>query len=277
MSTQALQLPSLFENYIRPYFDVTVREDGSEYIDLPAMQWYYVPAAIVFYISTLYMIWPQKNAKVVKLSGTGKALVLLHNLLLMAYSMLVLYESLPLLVNCYFAHGSLHSASVHCKGLSGAQMMFWGWTFYFSKMYEFLDTFILCWRNIQPSFLQMYHHTGAVFAMWWVVADRHPIGWSWVVQNSFIHSVMYAYYSATTVGIRPPGKQILTAMQIIQFINGNIISFGHFYGELNTSQFYNMVYNQVYSWFLILLFLNFVYNTYIKKGKKKSKPSVKEA
>jgi hypothetical protein len=108
--TQTLMLPSLFQSVLRPYFGVSVDADGYEQIDLPAMQWYVVPVAIAFYYISLYLIWPQKNAKVIKLKSTGKALVLLHNLLLMVYSMLVLYETLPLLVNCYFEHGSLYQA-----------------------------------------------------------------------------------------------------------------------------------------------------------------------
>jgi hypothetical protein len=69
----------------------------------------------------------------------------------------------------------------------------------------------------------------------------------------------------------------LTAMQIIQFINGNIISFGQYFKPLSQSQWLCMAYNQVYSWFLIILFLNFVRNTYFKKSSKKSKAPIKEA
>jgi hypothetical protein len=157
-------------------------------------------------------------------------------------------------------------------------MMFWAWTFYLSKMYEFLDTFILCWKKSKPIFLQVYHHVGAVFAMWWVVKCDCPLNWAWVVQNSFIHSIMYFYYAMTTIGIRPPGKQILTLLQIIQFILGNIYCFGGFWNE-NTStdeQKYCIWFNQAYTAVLIVLFANFSYHTYVVKKPKSNDKSSKK-
>jgi hypothetical protein len=151
-------------------------------------------------------------------------------------------------------------------------MMFWAWTFYLSKMYEFLDTFILCWKNVNPSFLQVYHHIGAVLAMWWVVKCDCPLTWAWVIMNSFIHSIMYFYYAATTVGIRPPGKQIITLSQIAQFILGNLFSTGRYWPEDSTYEQKLCIWvNQAYTVGLIILFSNFSYHTYFKKSSKPSK------
>lgn len=48
-----------------------------------------------------------------------------------------------------------------------------------------------------------------------------PAGWIFVVFNSFIHTIMYFYYTLTCLGYRPTWKRILTTMQIVQFCVGN--------------------------------------------------------
>ena len=48
-----------------------------------------------------------------------------------------------------------------------------------------------------------------------------PAGWIFVLFNSFIHTVMYFYYTLTCLGYRPSWKRILTTMQIVQFCVGN--------------------------------------------------------
>lgn len=51
------------------------------------------------------------------------------------------------------------------------------WVFYVSKIYEFLDTFIMLLKNNlkQVSFLHVYHHATISF-MWWMIAHRAPGG-----------------------------------------------------------------------------------------------------
>ena len=48
-----------------------------------------------------------------------------------------------------------------------------------------------------------------------------PAGWIFVLFNSFIHTIMYFYYTLTCLGYRPTWKRILTTMQIVQFCVGN--------------------------------------------------------
>jgi hypothetical protein len=43
---------------------------------------------------------------------------------------------------------------------------YWAWLFYLSKYYEVIDTLILLLKGRKPSFLQSYHHAGAILAMW---------------------------------------------------------------------------------------------------------------
>ena len=98
----------------------------------------------------------------------------------------------------------------------------YAYLFYLSKYYEFIDTVILVAKNRHVSLLQSYHHTGAVLTMF-LLYKAGTIGvWIFVIFNSFIHTIMYFYYALTTMGINPPGKQMITSAQITQFLIGTV-------------------------------------------------------
>lgn len=87
------------------------------------------------------------------------------------------------------------------------------WVFYVSKIYEFLDTFIMLLKNNlkQVSFLHVYHHATISF-MWWMIAHRAPGGDAYfsAALNSWVHVCMYTYYlMVRTEGGkgRAPGKR----------------------------------------------------------------------
>lgn len=96
-------------------------------------------------------------------------------------------------------------------------------SFYFSKLPEFVDTFImLLKRNYhQVSFLHVYHHS-SIFLIWWLVTFLAPTGEAWysAMLNSFIHVIMYGYYFAAAIGFRGVDfvKRYITMMQMTQFV-----------------------------------------------------------
>ncbi|KAJ1558253.1 hypothetical protein HK405_014076, partial [Cladochytrium tenue] len=100
----------------------------------------------------------------------------------------------------------------------------WSWLFYLSKYYEVIDTAIILIKGRPSSQLQSYHHAGAILTMYLCVASRSTATWIFVVFNSAIHTVMYLYYAATTLGLRPPGKKYLTSLQITQFLVGGSLA-----------------------------------------------------
>lgn len=57
--------------------------------------------------------------------------------------------------------------------------------------------------------------------MWIMTTTHAPAAWIFVLFNSFIHTIMYFYYTLTCLGYRPTWKRILTTMQITQFLVGN--------------------------------------------------------
>ncbi|KAH7349991.1 GNS1/SUR4 family-domain-containing protein [Plectosphaerella cucumerina] len=101
-------------------------------------------------------------------------------------------------------------------------LAFYGWIFYLSKFYEVLDTFIILAKGKQSSTLQTYHHAGAMMCMWAGMRYMSAPIWMFVLYNSFIHSLMYTYYTVTAFNIRVPTpiKRTLTTMQITQFLIG---------------------------------------------------------
>jgi hypothetical protein len=107
------------------------------------------------------------------------------------------------------------------KKTFAAGVHFWVWNFYVSKYYELLDTAILLMKGKPSSFLQTFHHSGSIIGMWVMTTTHAPAAWIFVLFNSFIHTIMYFYYTLTCLGYRPTWKRILTTMQITQFLVGN--------------------------------------------------------
>ncbi|RCK57537.1 Elongation of very long chain fatty acids protein 3 [Candida viswanathii] len=104
-----------------------------------------------------------------------------------------------------------------------------GWWFYISKFYEVIDTAIILLKGRPSSLLQSYHHAGAMMSMWAGIRYQSPPIWIFVVFNSFIHSLMYLYFSLSCVHIRVPNlfKRVLTSLQIVQFVVGGSIAVLH--------------------------------------------------
>ena len=101
-------------------------------------------------------------------------------------------------------------------------LAYYGWLFYISKFYEVLDTFIILAKGKPSSTLQTYHHAGAMMCMWAGIRFMSCPIWVFVLFNSFIHSLMYFYYTLTAFSVKVPVgiKRTLTSMQITQFVLG---------------------------------------------------------
>jgi len=167
------------------------------------------------------------------------------------------------------------------------------WLFYLSKYYEFIDTLILIVKKKEPSFLQEYHHIGAVLSMWSLVVTRTGLGYSFLLLNSGVHTIMYAYYASTvypiTRGMLSIVKRYITLMQITQFFIGVIFMAGpiivalmgigiggrtpdEFLNVCTTSvQRYSIFFTFFYLLPLIMLFLSFYVRTYNEGNRNLSK------
>nr|XP_032290762.1 elongation of very long chain fatty acids protein 4 isoform X1 [Drosophila virilis] len=101
------------------------------------------------------------------------------------------------------------------------------WWFYITKILEFADTlfFILRKKWSQLTFLHVYHHS-SMFVICWIVVKWIPTGSTFVpaLMNSFVHIIMYGYYSLSALGPRLYPylwwKRYLTVLQLLQFALG---------------------------------------------------------
>jgi hypothetical protein len=73
--------------------------------------------------------------------------------------------------------------------------------FYLSKYYECFDTWIQLLKGNKVMFLQTFHHAGIIIIMWsYVVTKNTAAAMVVVCFNSFIHTIMYTYYTISLAG-----------------------------------------------------------------------------
>jgi elongation of very long chain fatty acids protein 4 len=104
----------------------------------------------------------------------------------------------------------------------GLKIAFWVWVHYNNKYVELLDTVFMIVRKSykQLSFLHCYHHLLLIWS-WFLVVKVGAGGDSYFggMVNSFIHVIMYAYYTMPIIGIKVPIfiKRKITLCQKLQF------------------------------------------------------------
>lgn len=162
-------------------------------------------------------------------------------------------------------------------------LKYYGFIFYLSKFYEVLDTVIILAKGRQSSLLQTYHHAGAMLSMWAGIRFASPPIWIFVVFNSLIHTIMYCYYTLSTLKIPVPKvlKRALTTAQITQFVLGGSLGLMHlfvYYFNPDTNSFssclrdqgqtFALMFNVFYLTPLTYLFVMFWIESYARKNKK---------
>ncbi|KAI3637323.1 hypothetical protein MIR68_004648 [Amoeboaphelidium protococcarum] len=208
------QLKALFPSAYASVSQV-LEQNRSIHVDhLPLMNPLHVGILIATYLS---IVFGGKWLTQLWLSPADKPnvgiLVKAHNLFLLALSMyMALNVGYEAFVNRGYSLFNNPSEEVHAaRGLSKAL-----WLFYFSKVFEFMDTFIMVlkqnWRQI--SFLHLYHHA-SIFAVWWLTIFVAPTGEAYfsAILNSLIHVVMYGYYFLSACGYgKPEKKDVISQM-----------------------------------------------------------------
>jgi elongation of very long chain fatty acids protein 4 len=203
-----------------------------------------------------------------------RALVIFHNLFLVILSL-------------YMCFGCILEAKRNSFKIWGnpydpghEKLAHYIYIFYISKIYEFLDTFIMIIKKNfkQVSFLHVYHHVTISF-IWWMITRRAPGGDAYfsAALNSWVHVCMYSYYLlAVMVGKSEKARKkylwwgrYLTQMQMLQFL----------------CNLFQAIYCRVYSPYprfisdllliymltLLALFGRFYYSKHIKPTRKKNK------
>lgn len=105
-------------------------------------------------------------------------------------------------------------------GSSGFRISYLVWVHYNNKYIELLDTLwmILRKKNNQISFLHCYHHVLLIWA-WYLCIKIESGGdcYFGATVNSFIHVIMYGYYTMALLNIPCPWKKWITNCQMLQF------------------------------------------------------------
>ncbi|XP_048507919.1 elongation of very long chain fatty acids protein 7-like isoform X1 [Athalia rosae] len=148
------------------------------------------------------------------------------------------------------------------------------WIYFIVKVIDLLDTvfFVLRKKSNQISFLHVYHHTGMVIGSWAGVKYL-PGGHGTFLGlvNSFVHVVMYGHYFATSMKIsRPWWKKYITQLQLIQFV----LILVHFsqlawIEDCGFPRWPALIFVPQ-NLFMIVLFGDFYYKTYVRKSKGKA-------
>ncbi|RPB21178.1 hypothetical protein L211DRAFT_760994, partial [Terfezia boudieri ATCC MYA-4762] len=263
-----------------------------------------VPLTIaILYATTVHYYNSKATGQPYWLSKTKafKYGVLLHNLGLAVYSLWTFIGMTRILHGTIIGpnllsggYSNFSSSSSHLTidvsgtelvrpGLWNAGLGYYGWIFYLSKFYEVIDTMIIIAKGKKSSSLQTYHHAGAMVSMWAGIRWMAPPIWIFCWYNSGIHTLMYTYYTLSTLNIRVPNaiKRSLTTMQITQFLVGGSGAAIHLFIKYRASgedgeyvrclshmgQELAVVINCVYLTPLTFLFVRFFIRSYLSPGK----------
>jgi len=153
-----------------------------------------------------------KNQKPLYLNG----LFIIHNLFLTAISLILLVLMLEQQVPIIFEHGIFWSICNKNAYTEPLRVLYYinMWT----KAYELIDTFFLVLKKKPLSFLHVYHHTLTLVLTFSQLKGGNVVQWLVISLNLLVHVFMYYYYARTAMGAKIWWKQLLTVLQITQFI-----------------------------------------------------------
>jgi elongation of very long chain fatty acids protein 4 len=126
------------------------------------------------------------------------------------------------------------------------------------------------------SVLHVYHHTTIAWA-WWIGLKLYPGGdiYFGALLNSWIHVMMYSYYTLSLLQIQCPWKKYLTMAQLAQFMSVvaySIVSMAYIPKEGSWKHYlaYSVQVLEMVS--LFVLFMAFYRKSYSKKKEERIMP-----
>lgn len=177
---------------------------------------------LTVYIALVTVIgpWVMRHRKPLVL----KTPMLCYNLFMTVANMYAFYRSLVLL------RFGLDLLNFDCPlptdtSVRTLEMISDGHFYLWSKFIDLFDTifFVLRKKNSQLTFLHLYHHSvvpGLGIVAFLLYPTGTPVG-MFVILNSMIHSLMYAYYGLAAMGPAMSKylwwKKYITQVQIVQF------------------------------------------------------------
>lgn len=151
-----------------------------------------------------------------------KSILAIYNITMSIYSYASFRRTAEILYKYYKSNGLIATLN-DPSGELAAGMSYWIWLFYISKYVELIDTIIIHSSARTSTFLQTYHHSGAIICCWMIYKSNSQLSWIFVTLNSFVHTIMYCYYCFAALGFRSRFKKYITYMQITQFVLGSTL------------------------------------------------------
>eukprot|EP01135_Chromosphaera_perkinsii_P004298 Nk52_evm10s276 gene=Nk52_evmTU10s276 len=150
---------------------------------------------------------------------------------------------------------------------------FYMYVYYMSKYYELFDTVFMVLRGRSTQLLHVWHHFMVVTLMYFAFRQKCECFWLLDVINTGIHFIMYMYYAAVTLSIKPGVgvKKFITTSQLVQFVvamSYNFvysIDFKGTYTNYPPASAYTCFVGQICGCTMIYLFGQFYLNTYYRK------------
>lgn len=154
-----------------------------------------------------------------------------------------------------------------CRDTPTGVVPFWMYIFFLSKMFEFVDTFLLVLSKKKLIWLHKVHHLTTMSLVWHSMVSGYSMGLVAAASNCFVHVIMYMYFAKPIRALR----SAITTSQIVQFLV--VIGFGlnHFYrrfvlgtpcdGTLAAESHCFFMYGTY-----LAMFLNFFIQQYLKKA-----------
>lgn len=222
---------------------------------------------LLFYVfmSKRLFAWLRDKFSITKDGKMFRMFMVLHNALLCVFSGYVTMYSWPLMIECIKTHGFVY---FHSSPQFWEASKYWSTVFFISKYYEFVDSWVLVLKGIEPSYLQVYHHTGVVIAMWLAIQNQCNWIMIMVALNSFIHTLMYFYYIFSTLGYKSPLAIHLTTAQLTQFVIGILFSGYSYICNVSMENKLSLLFMHAYAIGLIFLFGEMFQQKYTKKKTK---------
>lgn len=207
----------LWPNY-DDWSDFRFTNPGSHELYLPYHPYHIYPiVAVIFYVLSTYStewILRKINFQPMKL----KWLSFFHNLFLSAFSFFIFFAIVWDLLLLYLKYDfTTMFCDSEAKGAQGRIVYFY-YVFYLSKIYEFVDTFLLIFKRKPVIFLHRYHHFITLIMAYINLAAETSPQWVIILPNAMVHIIMYYYYALTTLGFQPSWKKWVTRIQITQFV-----------------------------------------------------------
>lgn len=171
--------------------------------------------------------------------------VVAHNAGLCVYSLFTFAVSAPVVIDLFVqgwrAAGHQGMKLALCSmPVNNSLLGRWAYIFYLSKYYEVVDSVILYLKGKKIGNLQSYHHAGALFSMWIAYRFRAQPVWVFLVFNSGVHTLMYAYYFTAALKLPFPKtlKRNLTTLQILQIASGTLLVNTYYFQKLEPATVY---------------------------------------